>query len=90
MYFLCLILGFTPVHCEESGPLRSEKYFGSPLGALLGPGAVSGHVYIVDESTLFIRGFTFSGSSYQLTQFMGGSTPAPDGTGFIIPNESGS
>lgn len=77
------------VQCQE-GVLHSEKYFGSPLGPILGHGPVTGTVYVVDESTIFIRGFSFSGSNYKLSFFMGGLTVTPDGGGFIIPDESGS
>lgn len=75
---------------SEDAALVSEKYFGTPVGALLGPGTATGTVYVVDESSIFIRGFTFSGSNHPLSFFMGGPTVAPDGAGFIIPDESGS
>ncbi|KAI2799824.1 hypothetical protein BLOT_014252 [Blomia tropicalis] len=75
--------------CQNT-PLVSEKYFGTPAGPILGSGTAAGTVYIVDESTIFIRGFTFDGNQYPFAFFMGGLTHAPDGTGFIIPDEKGS
>ena len=88
-YFYIYCLENHHVHCQD-GPLVSEKYFGTPLGPVLGPGTATGNAYLVDESTIFIRGFSFTGSNYQLAFFMGGSTITPDGAGFLIPNESGS
>ena len=91
MFFLLLFRFLAEKHVRgQDKPLVSEKYFGTSLGPLLGPGPVTGTVYVADESTIFIRGFSFLGSTYKGAFFMGGSTITPDGAGFLIPDESGS
>jgi hypothetical protein len=50
---------------------------------------VSGEVYAVDESTIFIKNFNYDGQGPH-TFFWAGNSAKPDENGFIIPDEKGS
>jgi len=68
----------------------SQSYFGSFMGSLEKQvHNVGGIVYAVDESTLFIKNFTYDGQAPD-AYFWAGSTRSPDSSGFIIPDEYGS
>ncbi|XP_071440906.1 protein Skeletor, isoforms B/C-like isoform X1 [Hetaerina americana] len=59
------------------------------LGRLIGPlreyaHNIRGTVYAVDESTIFIKGFTYDGTGPDAF-FWVGSTPRPSPEGFIVP-----
>ena len=67
-----------------------DVYFGTLVGKLTTYShGVSGEIYAVDESTLFIKNFNYDGQGPQ-TFFWAGSSPTPDDSGFIIPDEKGS
>lgn len=67
-----------------------EVYFGTNIGRLTKYShEVSGEVYAVDESTLFIKNFNYDGQGPQ-TFFWAGNSVTPDDSGFIIPDEKGS
>ena len=46
-------------------------------------------MYAVDESTVFVLGFSYDGTGPD-AYFWAGSSTRPDTTGFIIPDEKGS
>ena len=73
-----------------SSPSPSLPYYGTLLGRLnTHHHDASGDVYAVDESTIFIKGFTYDGTGPD-AYFWAGSTNRPDPSGFIIPDEKGS
>ncbi|RWS12065.1 protein Skeletor: isoforms D/E-like protein, partial [Dinothrombium tinctorium] len=72
------------------GQQPTKPYYGTPLGKLKTHAhGVSGEVFVVDESTLFIKDFNYDGTGPD-AYFWGGFTSKPDTTGFIIPDEKGS
>ncbi|KAJ8041500.1 HHIP-like protein 2 [Holothuria leucospilota] len=70
------------------------QYYGKFIGTLDTEQPSSqtavGTVYAVDETQVFIRGFTFNGNSLGTdARFFAGSSDRPDATGVIIPDERG-
>lgn len=51
--------------------------------------AVGGHVYAIDNITMYIEGFNYDGEAPDAFFFAGNNTPEPSNRGFIIPNERG-
>lgn len=50
---------------------------------------VSGDVYAVDDTTIFIKSFNYDGTGPD-AYFWSGTSDKPDENGFIIPDEKGS
>lgn len=81
-----------PISVGSSSSLvtPSLPYYGTLLGRLNSHHHdASGDVYAVDESTIFIKGFTYDGTGPD-AYFWAGNTQRPDPSGFIIPDEKGS
>ncbi|KAJ8041493.1 Hyalin [Holothuria leucospilota] len=72
----------------------SGQFYGTEIGPLIAspPTAqrATGTVYSVDARSIFIKDFTFDGSSVGTdARFFAGSSESPDDTGVIIPDEQG-
>lgn len=75
---------------SSSPRITRDTYYGTLIGKLESHHHdASGEVYAVDESTLFIRHFTYDGTGPD-AYFWAGNSPRPDPSGFIIPDEKGS
>ncbi|RWS28866.1 protein Skeletor: isoforms D/E-like protein, partial [Leptotrombidium deliense] len=75
---------------NANGQQPPKPYFGTPLGKLkTNAHGVTGDVFIVDESTIFIKNFNYDGLGPD-AYFWSGYTPKPEQNGFIIPDEKGS
>lgn len=78
------------MRAQLPGTQSSHVYYGTEIGKLNTLfHAVSGDVYAVDESTVFIKNFNYDGTGPD-AYFWGGVTTKPDEHGFIIPDEKGS
>ena len=65
-------------------------YYGTLIGRLeTHHHEASGEVYAIDESSIFVRGFSYDGTGPD-AYFWAGSSVRPDASGFIIPDEKGS
>ncbi len=82
---------FTVALSQLPGGQRvKEVYYGTLIGKLNKyMHDVSGEVYAVDESTIFIKNFNYDGQGPH-TFFWAGNSAKPDENGFIIPDEKGS
>lgn len=73
---------------SSNGPVTG--YYGTLIGRFdTHHHDASGEVYAIDESSLFIRGFSYDGTGPD-AYFWSGSSSRPDASGFIIPDEKGS
>ncbi|XP_035890719.1 protein Skeletor, isoforms B/C isoform X2 [Anopheles stephensi] len=62
-----------------------EPYYGREIGQLTNFGhGIKGHVFAVDESTLFVKGFAYDGNAPDAF-FWVGNSPRPSPEGYIIP-----
>ena len=82
------------VHVDESSVSASNSLPHGYYGTLIGRfdthhHDASGEVYAADETSVFIRGFTYDGTGPD-AYFWAGSSSRPDASGFIIPDEKGS
>ncbi|XP_077543811.1 protein Skeletor, isoforms B/C-like [Haemaphysalis longicornis] len=67
----------------------AEPYYGTRIGKLNTHfHGVSGELYAVDDTTLFLKDFHYDGTGPD-AYFWAGYTTRPDHTGFIIPDEQG-
>lgn len=74
----------------ESSNAPSSGYYGTLIGKLeTHHHDAGGEVYAIDESSIFIKGFSYDGTGPD-AYFWAGSSSRPDATGFIIPDEKGS
>jgi hypothetical protein len=74
----------------ESSNAPANGYYGTLIGRLdTHHHDASGEVFAIDESSIFIRGFTYDGTGPD-AYFWAGSSARPDASGFIIPDEKGS
>ncbi|KAH7981787.1 hypothetical protein HPB52_001097 [Rhipicephalus sanguineus] len=68
----------------------AEPYLGTRIGKLNTHfHGVSGELYVVDDTTLYLKDFHYDGTGPD-AYFWAGSSTRPDHTGFIIPDEKGS
>ncbi|KAK3858638.1 hypothetical protein Pcinc_035196 [Petrolisthes cinctipes] len=73
---------------KGSGTPQGEPYMGVYIGKLSTlEHQVTGHVYAVDNTTIYIKGFTYDGEAPDAFFFAGNRTPEPTSRGFIIPDE---
>lgn len=72
--------------CNVSGQARSgPNYYGRKIGALRSYAYnISGIVYAVDDSTIFIKNFCYGGTG-PAAYFWVGNTPRPSPEGYIVP-----
>ncbi|XP_022663529.1 protein Skeletor, isoforms B/C-like isoform X2 [Varroa jacobsoni] len=85
------------IHCttKADGQLlphspSSQPYYGVRIGKLTQYfHDVAGEVFVVDDKTLFLKGFSYDGQGPD-AYFWAGTSQKTDGSGFIIPNERGS
>lgn len=64
---------------------RKEPYYGELIGPLQNfAHGISGTAYAVDESTIFIKGFSYDGTGPDAFFWIGNS-PRPSPEGYIIP-----
>uniref|UniRef100_A0A182MTS3 DM13 domain-containing protein n=1 Tax=Anopheles culicifacies TaxID=139723 RepID=A0A182MTS3_9DIPT len=76
-----LMSGTARVDCRAP----KEPYYGREIGELANFGhGIKGHVYAVDESTLFVKGFAYDGNAPDAF-FWVGNSPRPSPEGYIIP-----
>ncbi|KAL3173630.1 hypothetical protein MRX96_041453 [Rhipicephalus microplus] len=67
----------------------AEPYLGTRIGKLNTHfHGVSGELYVVDDTTLYLKDFHYDGTGPD-AYFWAGSSTRPDHTGFIIPDEKG-
>ncbi|XP_050048940.1 protein Skeletor, isoforms B/C [Dermacentor andersoni] len=67
----------------------AEPYLGARIGKLNTHfHGVSGELYAVDDTTLYLKDFHYDGTGPD-AYFWAGSSTRPDHTGFIIPDEKG-
>ncbi|KAK4291866.1 hypothetical protein Pmani_035327, partial [Petrolisthes manimaculis] len=70
------------------GNPQGEPYMGVYIGKLSTlEHLVTGHVYAIDNTTIYIKGFTYDGEAPDAFFFAGNRTPEPTSRGFIIPDE---
>lgn len=82
--------GSVDIAVSESSHAPTSGYYGTLIGKLeTHHHDASGEVYAIDESSVFVRGFTYDGTGPD-AYFWAGSTSRPDASGFIIPDEKGS
>ncbi|KAK8751482.1 hypothetical protein OTU49_008728, partial [Cherax quadricarinatus] len=76
------------VSVAAAAALPSNQYKGVYIGKLstLEHG-VTGDVYAVDNTTVFIEGFSYDGEGPDAFFFAGNKSPKPSSRGFIIPDE---
>ncbi|XP_050698739.1 protein Skeletor, isoforms B/C-like [Eriocheir sinensis] len=75
---------------SSSGRAISEPYKGTYIGKLSTlEHKVTGHVYALDNITIYIEGFTYDGEAPDAFFFAGNNSPRPTSRGFIIPDEQG-
>lgn len=68
----------------------SAQYYGKLLGDFQNPiHEVNGTVYVVNETTLFIKDFIYDGQGPD-AHFWAGDTDQPSPRGYIVPDETGS
>lgn len=68
----------------------ADKYYGTYLGRFEGKvHGVTGQVFAVDESTLFVKHFTYDGAGPDAYFWAGTVGEQPDTSGFIVPDEKG-
>ncbi|GLH01485.1 uncharacterized protein GBIM_07622 [Gryllus bimaculatus] len=67
-------------------PARNQgNYYGKPIGTLTEfAHGIRGTAYAVDESTIFIKGFSYDGTGPDAF-FWVGNTQRPSPEGFIVP-----
>lgn len=75
---------------SESSDAPVSGYYGTLIGRLESHHHdASGEVYAIDETSVFVRGFTYDGTGPD-AYFWAGASSRPDASGFIIPDEKGS
>ncbi|OQR75416.1 protein Skeletor [Tropilaelaps mercedesae] len=68
----------------------SQPYYGVRIGKFTQYfHDVAGEVFVMDDKTLFIKGFSYDGQGPD-AYFWAGTSQKTDGSGFIIPDERGS
>jgi hypothetical protein len=91
-FLVAIILALINIALSQlpGGQRVKEVYYGTLIGKLNKyMHDVSGEVYAVDESTIFIKNFNYDGQGPH-TFFWAGNSAKPDENGFIIPDEKGS
>lgn len=72
------------------GPNSAQTKYGKELGSFPNTSQhdVAGTIYVIDETTIWVRGFTYDGTAPDAF-FYAGETNEPSGQGVIIPDEAG-
>ncbi|XP_057339793.1 protein Skeletor, isoforms B/C isoform X2 [Microplitis mediator] len=85
IFWLCsvfLILGTNFGSCARK---KGHNYYGVEIGKLKSYAhSIKGMVYVIDESTIFIKGFSYDGTAPDVF-FWVGNTTAPSPMGEIVP-----
>ncbi|XP_014254156.1 protein Skeletor, isoforms B/C isoform X2 [Cimex lectularius] len=80
-----LLLGLTTVAIGECRPKDRGVYYGRLIGTFQEYAhGIRGTAYAVDDSTIFVKGFSYDGTGPDAF-FWVGSTPRPSPEGYIIP-----
>ncbi|XP_037029296.1 protein Skeletor, isoforms B/C isoform X1 [Bradysia coprophila] len=83
IYYMGLIISAVMLCINGKAPV--EPYYGRYIGPLKQFGhGIKGDLYAVDESTIFLKGFSYDGTGPDAF-FWVGKTPRPSPEGYIIP-----
>lgn len=67
-----------------AGEAQDNKY-GFYVGKFVNSHNISGSVYVVDESTLFIKDFSYDGTTRQSYFWVGRNSEIPNPEGTLVP-----